>query len=129
MVTDLEEADVVIEFGDSSTNLLSVFTDENSSSLNILKCSSLSFFASNKKILNLCRVVLTSQFLSYRSDYINVPYLPNILYELHISLQPYTNSSKYSGKQYVYPYHTKMTLDTFFVQRCYNLLSKRYFCS
>ena len=80
MVTDLEEADVAIESDDSSTNLLSVFTDENSSSLDILKCSSLSFFASNKKILNLCRVVLTSQFLSYRSDYIDVPYLPNILY-------------------------------------------------
>ena len=113
MVTDLEEADVVIESDDSSTNLLSVFTDENSSSLDILKCSSLSFSASSKKILNLSRVVLTSQFLSYRYDYIDVPYLPNILYELHISLQPYTNSSKYSGKQYVYPYHTKMTLDTF----------------
>ena len=43
MVTDLEEADVVIESEDSSTNLLSVFTDGNSSSLDILKCSSLSF--------------------------------------------------------------------------------------
>lgn len=43
MVTDLEEADVVIESEDSSTNLLSVFTDENSSSLDILKYSSLSF--------------------------------------------------------------------------------------
>ena len=113
MVTDLKEADVVIESDDSSTNLLSVFTDENSSSLDILKCSFFSFFASSKKILNLCRVVLTSQSLSYRSDYIDVPCLPNILYELHIFLQPYTNSSKYSEKQYAYPYHTKMTLDTF----------------